>query len=91
MNELKKIQYNCKKATFLIEKRMIAKITFREKIELRIHLAGCSVCKVFDRQSQMINTMVRRFFDNADNTAIKLGDTYKKELHDRIEDELNKN
>lgn len=91
MNELKKIQYNCKKATFLIEKRMIAKITFREKIELRIHLAGCSVCKVFDRQSQIINVMVRQIFDPSDNTAIKLDDTYKKELHDRIEDELNKN
>ena len=91
MNELKKIQYNCKKATFLIEKRMLSKITFREKIELRIHLAGCSVCRVFDQQSQMINTMVRQLFDNADKSAIKLDDKYKKDLHNRIEDELNKN
>ena len=91
MNELKKIQYNCKKATFLIEKRMLSKITFREKIELRIHLAGCSVCRVFDQQSQMINTMVRQLFNNADKSSIKLDDEYKKNLHDRIEDELNKN
>jgi hypothetical protein len=88
MSELRKIQYNCKKATFLIEKRMLSKITFREKIELRIHLAGCSVCKVFDRQSKMINTMVRQFFTAP--ASITLDENYKKELHERIEDELNK-
>jgi hypothetical protein len=91
MNELKKIQYNCRKATFLIEKRMIDKITFREAIELRIHLAGCSVCKIFDRQSQLINSMVRQLFNPAVTTDIRLDDRYKKELHDKIEEEMNKN
>ncbi len=38
MSQLKKIQYNCKKATFLIEKKMLSRITFREHIELRIPL-----------------------------------------------------
>lgn len=90
MSELKKIQYNCRKATFLIEKRMIDKITFRETIELRIHLAGCSVCKLFDQQSQLINKMVRQLFTPANAADIKLDDTYKQQLHDRIEEEINK-
>lgn len=90
MNELKKIQYNCKKATFLIEKRMIDTISFREKIELRIHLAGCSVCRLFAQQSQIINNMVKQFFDHDNITEIRLNDRYKRELHDRIEEELNK-
>jgi hypothetical protein len=90
MSELKKIQYNCRKATFLIEKRMIDKITFREAIELRIHLAGCSVCKLFDQQSQLINKMVRQLLAPANAAGIKLDDTYKQQLHDRIEEEINK-
>jgi hypothetical protein len=90
MSELKKIQYNCRKATFLIEKRMIDKITFREAIELRIHLAGCSVCKLFDQQSQLINKMVRQLLMPTNATGIKLDDTYKQQLHDRIEEEINK-
>ena len=39
MDPLKKIIYNCKQATFLIEKKMIGRITFRQHIELRIHLS----------------------------------------------------
>jgi hypothetical protein len=91
MNQLKKIQYNCRQATFLIEKRQIAKLSFREAIELRIHLAGCSVCVLFSKQSNMINLMVKKLLDDTSPTEIKLDDRYKKQLHDRIEDELNKN
>ena len=91
MGKLRDIQYNCKQATYLIEKRMLDKITFREAIELRIHLAGCSVCKLFDKQSHLINKMVRQLFKPANVAGIKLDDTYKQQLHDRIEEEINKN
>jgi hypothetical protein len=91
MNELKKIQYNCRKATFLIEKRMIGKITFREAIELRIHLAGCSVCRLFEKQSLLINKMVQQLFAPINTTEVRLDDSYKKELHNRIEEAINKN
>ena len=90
MNQLKKIQYNCRQATFLIEKRQIGKLTFREVIELRIHLAGCSVCKLYDKQSHIIAAMVKQLFDHSNQAEIKLDDSYKKELHDLIEDEINK-
>jgi hypothetical protein len=91
MSKLKDIQYNCKQATFLIEKKLIGKLTFREVIELRIHLAGCSVCKLFDKQSQVINAMVKQLFHSSTPPEIRLDDEYKKELHDLIEEELNKN
>ncbi|MGZ3757600.1 MAG: hypothetical protein ACXVAY_09825 [Mucilaginibacter sp.] len=91
MNQLRKIQYNCRQATFLIEKRLIAKLSFREAIELRIHLAGCSVCTLFSKQSKMINQMVKQLLDDTAPNEIKLDERYKKQLHDRIKDELNKN
>lgn len=89
MGPLKKIQYNCRKATFLIEKKMTDKITFREQIELRIHLAGCSVCRLYQEQSGKINQMVHQLFHGAADT--KLDDDFKKDLQERIEEELNKN
>jgi len=91
MGPLKKIVYNCKQATFLIEKKLIGRLTFRETIELRIHLYGCSVCRVFGKQSQMINTMVQQFFRSTDNPSVRLDDDFKQELQHRIEEELNKN
>jgi ribosomal protein S3AE len=91
MGALKKIIYNCKHATFLIEKRLAGKITFREGIELRIHLIGCSVCKLYDKQTRKISEMVRQLFQSSMNQGTRLDDNFKKELQERIEEELNKN
>jgi len=89
MGYLRKIQYNCKQATFLIEKKMIRRLTFREAIELRIHLAGCSVCVLYGKQSRIINEMVQELFRSSMKPEIRLDDTFKKELQERIEEELN--
>ena len=91
MGPLKKIQYNCEKATFLIEKKLISKITFREQIELRIHLLGCSVCRIYQNQSGKINEMVRQLLHSKANVDTHLDEGFKKDLQDRIEEELNKN
>lgn len=91
MGPIKKIQYNCKQATFLIEKRLIGRLTLREQVELHIHLAGCSVCRVFVQQSKMINTMVRQLFNQKNDPDKHLDENFKKDLQHRIEDELNKN
>jgi len=90
MNRLKKIQYNCRQATCLIEKRQITRLSFREAIELRIHLAGCTMCKLYRKQSLIINTMVQQLFHDSMKKELHLDDSFKKELQDRIEEELNK-
>jgi hypothetical protein len=91
MNNLKKIIYNCKQATFLIEKKSFSKLSFREVLELRIHLYGCSFCKLYSKQSKVINDMVQQLFRSSIKPEIRLDDGFKKELQERIEEELNKN
>ncbi len=91
MNHFKKIIYNCKQATLLIEKKQIKKLSFRETMELRIHLIGCSMCRLYKKQSQVINTMVHQLFHDSQSQAITLDNDFKKELQERIEAELNKN
>jgi hypothetical protein len=92
MGPLKKIQYNCKQATFLIEKKALAGISFREEIELRIHLMGCGVCVLYKKQSKLINDMVLQLFKGNNNPAnsYHLDEGYKKQMQDKIEQELNK-
>ncbi len=91
-DEIEKIAYNCKKATFLIEKKQIGTISLREKLELKIHLAGCSVCRTFEQQSIKINEMVKNLFHtNNQQEEIKLDENFKKAMQERIEKELNKN
>ncbi|MFI5138517.1 MAG: hypothetical protein ACHQIM_11890 [Sphingobacteriales bacterium] len=91
MSHLKKIIYNCKQATYLIEKKSITGLSFREIIELRIHLFGCEFCRIYGKQSRVINTMVRELFHNSMQAGIRLDDDFKRDLQNRIEEELNKN
>ncbi|MBB5621650.1 hypothetical protein HDE69_002713 [Pedobacter cryoconitis] len=91
MNELKDIIYNCRKATFLIEKKQLTALTFKERVELRIHLTGCSFCRLFQKQSIGINKMVYELFHSAADREIRLDDDYKKKLQERIEEKLNEN
>lgn len=91
MGPLKKISYNCKKATFLIEKKLIGKITLREQLELKYHLLGCDVCRIYQKQSGKINEMVHQLFHHSMNTDLKLDEDVKKDMKERIEEELNKN
>lgn len=91
MSYLKRIIYNCKKATLLIEKRDMDRLTFKEAFELRVHLIGCSFCRIYKKQSVVINQMVQQLFHDSSHGGAKLDDAFKKELQGRIEDELNKN
>jgi len=90
MEALKKITHNCKHATLLIEKKLISKLTLRERIFLRIHLFGCGACRLYQKQTAKINEMVRQLFHSSVQD-VKLDDNFKKDLQDRIEEELNKN
>jgi len=90
MSHLKKIIYNCKQATYLIEKKSAQRLSFRETVELRIHLYGCSFCRLFSKQSAVINNMVKELFNSSAGSGIHLDDDFKKELQQRIEEELNK-
>lgn len=86
-NALKNIIYNCNQATFLIEKKLAGKITAAETLQLRIHLAGCSICKIYQQQSILINNLFVTF----NNGDFKLDQTFKKRLSERIEKEISKN
>ena len=88
MNEIKKIVYSCRQATLLIEKKQLTKLTIRERIELRLHLTGCSVCKLYQQQSLFINKQVKSLFRSGDNREKLLDELFKKDLQDQIDKKI---
>ena len=88
MGIIKKIQYNCREATYLIEKRQHVRLTVRERLHLLIHLSGCSVCRLFQRQSRMINSMVKRMFADRAGEERRLGEEVKREMQEKIDEML---
>ncbi|WP_121808250.1 hypothetical protein [Mucilaginibacter kameinonensis] len=91
MSYLKKVIYNCKQATFLIEKKQLKRLSFREEIELRIHLAGCGMCVLYNKQSRVINAMVQQLFHDSMKSELKLDEAFKAELQAKIEEGLGNN
>jgi hypothetical protein len=91
MEALKKITHNCKHATYLIEKKLIGRLTLRERIFLRIHLFGCGVCRLYQSQTKKVNVMIKQFLRSSSGQNTKLEEHYKREMQERIENELNKN
>lgn len=87
MSKLKKIAYDCRKATLLIEKRQFGKLNLHERAELAIHLAGCSVCRLYHQQSLAINAMIKRLFA-AKEAQGGLDADFKQTLQHRINDQL---
>ena len=87
MGKLNKIAYNCRKATLLIERQHLARLTVKEAIELNLHLAGCSVCRIFQQQSVVINKMIKELVDPK-SIRTGLDSDFKKSLQDRINNKL---
>jgi hypothetical protein len=88
MGVIKKIQYDCRHATLLIEKRQHTSLTIKERVQLAIHLSGCSVCRLFQRQSRWINRMLRSLFHSAQDRESRLSDEFKQHLQQRIDERL---
>jgi ribosomal protein S3AE len=83
MDKLKKIAYNCRKATLLIEKQQFVQLTTTERVELKLHLAGCSVCRIFQQQSITINKMMKEFFNHR-TTNSRLNHNFKQSMQEMI-------
>lgn len=45
---------SCKEATYLISKKEEGKLTLAERLKLSVHLAICSICRAFEKQSKFI-------------------------------------
>lgn len=90
MGAIKKIQYNCRHATYLIEKRQHRSLSVKERIQLAIHLSGCSVCRLFQQQSRMINRMIHGLLQSPESGSHKLDETVKREMQEKINERLPK-
>lgn len=51
---------SCKKATELIEKKSLIGISFKEKIQLRMHKSICDACTAYEKESLWLDKMLRQ-------------------------------
>lgn len=85
------LMLSCKKATFLIEKGNSKPLSFMDKLQLSMHLKMCSKCADYQKQSVLIERILKSNHVNASNPSnFKLSDTSKLRIQSVLDDNLKK-
>jgi len=75
---------SCIKATELIEKKFYFKLSFKEKLQLKLHKTMCDACTNYEKHSKIIEKGVEMYQKKWHN------ETDIKQLKDQISAKLNK-
>ncbi|MEP6713082.1 MAG: hypothetical protein ABJA37_11725 [Ferruginibacter sp.] len=89
MNKKRKIAHDCEKATLLVEKKQFESLTLADKLYMKIHLAGCAVCRTYQKQSIVINYMARQVLEDTP-AHLKLDEDFKRNMRFKIDEILDK-
>jgi len=86
---MKKIMHlfflSCLKATGLIEKKMIFKLSAREKIQLSMHKMVCNACNNYEKQSFLIEMGMAKQQDKKNHKIKNDVDSLKQSILEKIE------
>jgi len=81
------IVLSCKKATFLIEKRIYSRLSLIEKIQLRLHMSLCDACVKYKKQSWLLHKMLKHF-DHDHQAGNMPSESSVEELKKKISNKL---
>lgn len=80
------LMLSCKKATELIEKRTLIKLSFKEKVQLRMHKSMCDACNAYEKESRKIDDLLHKHIhdDSFENKAVLSNETLKEKIINNI-------
>lgn len=82
---------SCLKATLLIEKRNVLPLSFIQRIQLKLHLRICDKCTTYEKQSVLIDTLLKNRLKREDisvNNSLSLN--VKSKINKEIQEKLKK-
>ncbi len=75
---------SCLKATELIEKKLYFKLSYREKMQLKMHKMMCDACTNYEHQSTILDKAMQNQA-NPENLTLDL-DAFKKDILRKMEE-----
>ncbi len=72
---------SCLKATELMEKKLHIEISFKEKIQLKMHTTMCGACKKYEQQNILLDKLLKN--KNSNKLNIKI-EEFKSEIKSKI-------
>lgn len=80
-----RLNISCKKAAYLISKKQESKLTLGERLQLKIHLFICDVCKLFNIQT---NHILHKLMHQQKETH-SLSEASKKAIAIKVDEAIN--
>jgi len=73
---------SCKKATELMEKRLLMDLSWKERLLLFMHTSMCDVCRIYKQQSKWLDEVLFRHFNDQNDEKITFieNDDLKKRI-----------
>jgi len=78
---------SCHDASFLISKKEDTRLTFSEKIKLKMHLMGCYLCRRFQKEIAMLSESTDALAKDH-SLKLKLSDKQKHKLAEALKCEM---
>jgi hypothetical protein len=79
---------SCKKSSELLCASLDRRLSFRERLQLRMHLALCQACSNFQKQNDAIIEAINRRFGGGDSAQDPELEQHAREACDRIKQRL---
>jgi len=87
MQGMDAVMLNCEEATYLITKSEFEDVGCIKRMQLKMHLAGCKLCRRFKIHSEIIDKSLKTLEDlklNQKISGAQLSDEKKKEMQETI-------
>lgn len=73
---------SCKKASYIIEKREVSKISLWEKFSLKFHLMICNLCRKYESDSKILGSILKSLHHQSHSKQLSPAD--KEEMIKRL-------
>jgi hypothetical protein len=74
---------SCREASELIDKKLLFRLSFKEKIQLRMHTSVCKACSRYQKQSQKLDHLIKEHLHRELETK-ESKDKGNKDLQNKI-------
>jgi hypothetical protein len=81
----------CEDITYLISKSMDAKLSLRERLQVKIHIMGCILCRRYQEQLQKIERAFKKTVASFERDETEKKETLSSESYNRIKSSINNN
>ena len=80
------LMLSCRKASELIDKKSVVKLSVKENVQLHLHTSLCAGCKAYQKQSKVLDELLQKHISAADEITVPriINNDLKKQIISRI-------